>query len=182
MPKKSNMENALMPESQSRIERWTKTLTLVGAVITMAGAVVGGLWSFYTYTETKEKEFYTYFWNKKMELFLRTTNAASEMATSASLESFNKARNEYWEMFYGPLSLVEGPCVKRAMEVFSQCVPKDTLMSSDRLPMHKLKQPSYRLAVRLKEELASSWQIPFSELKLINLPDKCDYGEETICK
>lgn len=182
-----------MPESQSKFERWTKTLTLVGAVITLAGAVAGGLWSFYTYhdmkkqelklyTDTKEKEFYTSFWNKKMELFIRTTNAASEMATATSLDAFNEARNDYWEMFYGPLSLVEGPCVKRAMVVFSECVPKIPLTSSNQLPMHKLQQPSYRLAVRLQEELASSWQSPFSELKLKDLPERCNYVEEVKCR
>lgn len=182
-----------MPESQSGLERWTKTLTLAGAVITLAGAVAGGLWSFYTYhdmkkqelklyTDTKEKEFYTSFWNKKMELFLRTTNAASEMATTTSLDAFNEARDEYWEMYYGPLSLVEGPCVKRAMVVFSQCVSKEPLTSSNQLPMHELQQPSYRLAVRLKDELASSWQSPFSELKLIDRPETCNYEAEVNCR
>ena len=175
-----------MSQSLSELERWTKVLTL-------AGAVAGGIWAFYTYndtkirelelyTDTKEKEFYTSFWNKKMELFLRTTHAASAMATVESLDAFNDARREYWEMFYGALSLVEGPCVKRAMEVFSSCVPNEPLSSSDRLPMRELRQPSYRLAIRLKEELASGWQNPFSELRLTNRPPKCEYEAESACQ
>lgn len=181
-----------MPESQSRLERWTKTLTVAGAVVTLAGAVAGGLWAFYTYNDTKtreldlyadtkKKEFYGSFWNKKMEFFLRTTNAASQMATTTSVDAFNKARDEYWEMFYGPLSLVEGPCVKRAMEVFSRCVPSEPVTAASQLPMRELQQPSYRLAVRLKEELASSWLNPFSELELTERPETCDYELERSC-
>ena len=187
------MEESSMPETQSRLDRWTRSLTAAGAVMTLAGVVGGGIWAFYTYNDTKmqelqlyadtkEKEFYTSFWNKKMDLFLRTTNAASEMATATSVEDFNKARGEYWEMFYGPLSLVEGPCVKRAMEVFSECVPKEPLTSPDQLPMHGLRQPSYRLAIRLKDELAGSWQHPFSELKLTDRPETCSYDAEIGCR
>ena len=163
------------PDSYKKWELWIKILTLV--VI-----VVGGVWGYLEYTDTKEKEFYSDFWNRKMELFLRTTNAASEMATTSSAETFNEARTEYWELFYGPLSLVEGPCVKRSMEVFSRCVPKDPIDSSITLPMQTLKQPSYRLALRLKQELAKAWRKPFSELELSELPPECDFDDEVGCR
>ena len=55
-----------------------------------------------------------------MTLFQRASNSASTMATTANLEEFNNARSDFWKLFYGELSLVEGPCVKRAMVVFSQ--------------------------------------------------------------
>jgi len=168
-----------MSESQSKLERWTKTLSLAGAVLTFAGAVAGGIWAIYTYDDAKKKEFYTAFWNKKMELFVRTANAASKMATTSSLVTFNNARAEYWEMFYGPLSLVEGSCVKRAMQVFSQCVPDKPLTSPDKLPLSYLQQPSYRLAIRLKDELARSWQSPFSELT--DSTNKCGYEDDLEC-
>lgn len=46
----------------------------------------------------------------------------------------------------------------RKVELFSACFPNEPLSSSDKLPMRELRQPSYRLAIRLKEELASGWQ------------------------
>ena len=138
-------------------ELWLKTLTLIGVVI-------GAIWAYFTYTDTKQKEFYTTYWNTKLELFLETSKAASQVATATSVEDFNKARDKYWELFYGPLSLVEGDGVKKAMQVFSAHVPKEPLDSSAQLPMKSLEQPAYRLTIELKKELGQAWRDPFSEL------------------
>lgn len=150
-----------------------KTLTLFGAI----GA---GIWTFSSYIDTKEKEFYTEFWNEKMDLFQQTSNAAATMATTSDLGEFNKARSDYWKLFYGELSLVEGICVKKAMQLFSACVPTKNILNSSSLPMTNLKQPSYKLTIRLRDELAKSWEFPFSELDHTELPKRCNFEEE-IC-
>jgi hypothetical protein len=133
-----------------------KTLTLVGLVL-------GACWAFFTYMDTKEKEFYTTFWNKKLELFLEVSSAASTMATTTSAEEFNKARSKYLELFHGRLSLVEGQAVKDAMIAFSAFVLKRPLNESD-LPQTAMQQPAYQLTLALKEELGRAWQKPFEEL------------------
>jgi len=103
------------------------------------------------------------------------------MATTSSMHAFNMAREDFWELYYGPMSLVEGPCVKRAMEVFSWCVPSAPIDSTTVLPMTILRQPSYRLTVRLKLELAEGWKDPFSELHLKERPPECEYELEAGC-
>jgi hypothetical protein len=150
--------------------------------IALAGGLVGAVWAFYTYNDTKEKEYYSDFWNKKMELFALVSKSASNMATAATADSFNKARTEYWRLFFGELSLVEGPCVKRAMEVFSKCVPEAPIDEAVRLPYTKLQQPSYRLTVRLKQELGEGWHSPFSELRLRDRPAACEFEIENDCE
>ena len=117
-----------------------------------------------------------------MVLFQRTSSAASTMATTHSIDDFNRARTDYWNLFYGELSLVEGPCVKRAMEVFSQCAPTLPIDNNVQLPMRKLEQPSYRLTNRMKGELATSWEAPFSELELQERPSSCDFEKESECQ
>ena len=76
------------------------------------------IWAVFKYTDTKEKEFYTYYWNQKFELFFETRKVASQMSTTESLMEFDTARSTYFELFYGRLSLVKGDPVKPAMEKF----------------------------------------------------------------
>ena len=142
-----------------RWELWVKSLTF-------AAAVFAGIWAVYTYKDTKQEEFYSTFWDKKLELFLQTSASASKMATTTSIEQFNQARTQYWELFFGPLSLVEGPCVKLAMEKFASQVPREPATESTELPQNSLRQPSYRLTRELQKELSRAWENPFSELEI----------------
>ena len=131
--------------------------------LTFCGLVIAAIWAYHTYTDTKEKEFYSVFWNQKLSLYLETSAAASTMGTTESVEKFNQARTKYWELFFGRLSLVEGENVKHAMETFSKFVPRSVVTQSD-LPIVTLQQPSYQLTLSLKQELGKSWREPFGEL------------------
>jgi hypothetical protein len=103
-------------DKATRWDFWLKTLALLGGII----AAVSG---YITYTDTKEKEFYTTYWNKKLEFFIETSKAASTMATTTDIDQFYSARADYWELFYGRLSLVEGDAVKKAMMEFAPLIP-----------------------------------------------------------
>lgn len=149
----ANAELKNMTTAQ-RWELWLKALTLVGAII-------AGWWTYQTYTETKEREFYTTYWNRKLELFLNTSQHASTLATTTDPEAFRTARANYLELFYGRLSLVEGESVKQAMMAFIPLIPAGDPPS---LPLKELEQPSYQLTLKLKQELVDSWKNPFSEL------------------
>jgi hypothetical protein len=139
----------------TRWELWLKTLAIIGGI---AAAV----WGYFTYTDTKEKEFYTEYWNQKFVLFQDTSKAAATLATTTSPEQFRKAREEYFELFFGRLSLVEGDRVKKAMERFAAEVPRG---DPPALPVNSLKQPAYQLTIELKKELSQAWKKPFSELE-----------------
>lgn len=161
-----------MKDSHKAWELWIKALTL-------SVAVFGGIAAYLQYIDTKEKEFYSTFWNQKSDFFIRTSRAASIMATTHSVDEFNAARAEYWELFFGPLSMVEGLCVKEAMKAYSTCIPKIPIESSDELPMAHLEQPTYRLTIRLKDELGKAWKDPFGELDISQaVPDRCNFPPE----
>ena len=153
------------------MELWIKGLTL-------GGVLLGSVWAYVQYIDTKEKEFYSTYWNHKLDLFVRVSRSAAIMSTTNSVEEFNAARAEYWQLFYGPLSLVEGTCVKNAMIAYSKCVPKRAIESSLSLPMDYMQQPAYRLTVRLKDELGKGWKAPFAELELRKGSGQCDFSLE----
>jgi hypothetical protein len=131
--------------------------------LTIIGVVIAALWAYHTYSDTKEKEFYSTFWNAKLSLFLETSAAASTMATTESVKDFNEARKKYRELFFGRLSLVEGNSTKQAMELFFSTVPVGTVDQSS-LPFTSMEQPAYQLTLSLKQELGHAWQTPFGEL------------------
>ena len=113
-------------------------------VLTLAMAAFAAIWGYFTYTDTKEKEFYTYYWNKKLSLFLETSAAASVMATTTSREEFEKARAKYWELYYGRLSLVEGVQVKNAMKSFAKEISRAAPFAAAWRRLSKLQQPLTR--------------------------------------
>ena len=135
-------------------ELWLETLTL-------AGALIAAIWAIYVYSDTKQKEFYAAFWNKKMELYIGVSEAASILATTESVEEFQKARSIYWAYFYGRLSVVEDESVKRAMQTFAGTFPAEGVPQG--LPLGN-GDDAYRLAVALKSDLVQSWKRPFREL------------------
>lgn len=141
--------------NESKWELWLKTLTLIGAL-------VAALWSIYVYQDTREKEFYSSFWNKKMELYIGVSEAASTLATTDSPKAFAEAQAAYWGYFYGRLSVVEDETVKNAMQVFSSNVPETGI--PPKLPIGK-GQEAYALAIALKRNLLESWRHPFQELE-----------------
>lgn len=140
-----------------------KIAELVLKGLTLIGAVFAAIWAYHTYTDTKEKEFYSVFWNKKLSLFLETSSAAATMATTESIDEFNNARTKYLELFFGRLSLIEGDAVKNAMESFSYNVPTGSVQK-EQLPLISLQKPAYELTIALKRELGIAWQNPFGEL------------------
>ena len=51
----------------------------------------------------------------KSELFAQAARAAATMATSSSAPDVQKAIEEFWLLYWGPLTLIEGPEVEAAM-------------------------------------------------------------------
>lgn len=156
-------------------------LQLCLKALTLVGALLAAIWTVGVYFDSKEKEYYTEFWNTKMTLFQKTSKVVSIMTTTTNINKFNEARAAYWELFYGELSLVEGECVKQAMIKFSSCVPNTEIDESTNLPFRKMEQPAYVLSIQLKTELANAWEKPFSELSLDKAPEECVYHKEKAC-
>jgi hypothetical protein len=141
--------------TESILELWLKAATL-------GSALIAALWTVHIYSDTKEKEFYSSFWNKKMELYIGVSEAASTLATTESSDEFVKARATFWGFYYGRLSVVEDDTVKKAMQTFAGHFPEKGIPAN--LPLNK-GQEAYALALALKADLVQSWKRPFRELE-----------------
>lgn len=136
---------------------WDVGLKFVGLV---AGAL-GAAWAIYAYVDTKKKEFYGAFWRKKLDLYVEVSALASRLVTTKSADSYAAAYQEYFEFFYGRLSVVEGDAVISAMQRFAGQLPRD---ATGKLPLNDLRDQAYLLSLALKSDLFDSWRMPFQEL------------------
>lgn len=149
-------------------EVWDVTLKSLALI----GAVIGAIWTVHVYSDTKKKEFYSAFWNKKMELYIAVSEAASIVATTESKEEFVKNRAIFWGFFFGRLSVVEGESVKEAMQEFTAYFPRTGLPR--KLPLDAGQQ-AYALSIALQRDLLKSWEHPFGELTT-HLPNSSSSG------
>ena len=75
--------------------------------------ILGALWTAWTYFDKKETEFHKTFWDAQLKLYLEATDTASKIA---NLPQTDKVRTDaverFWQLFYGPLHVVEDNDVK----------------------------------------------------------------------
>lgn len=127
-------------------------------ILGLAGVFVGFLIGFYQYKDAKEKEFYSHFWNLRLDTYAEVSEAAANIATASTMEDAKDSRRKFWEYFYGPMSLVEDNSVKKAMETFGRELKK--IESTNGKPSD-LEQASYRLSLALRNSLRNTWSRPF---------------------
>ena len=132
---------------------------------TLIGGAFAGVYAYRTYRDTKKVEYYRVFWNRKLELFLETSQAAAAMAMAQSPTEYSSARQNYFLLFFGRLSLVEGPKVKDAMVKFAKSIPPNDLKTFPFTPdqQSKLQDNAYELTIEMRNELISAWPEPFTE-------------------
>lgn len=110
------------------------------------------------YRDTKQKEFYSELWNRRLATYEDASNAAALVAISASLESSERHRRDFWRLFYGPMSLIEDDAVKKAMENFGSLLSQ---AEAGEKRLAELKQPAYKLTLVLRDSLKRTWDRPF---------------------
>jgi hypothetical protein len=95
----------------SRSSRLLGYLPLLIAV----GGILVGVWQ---YRETKRAEFRQRFWEAQLALYQDATEAAAAIANARDLDAVADARTRFWQLYWGPLSMIEHPEVERAMIAF----------------------------------------------------------------
>ena len=138
----------------SEYETYDILIKAVGALVVLIGVPLGLV----KYFDTKRKEFYARFWDKRLEYYLRASKAASSIAVSRSDDNSDAARRDFWQLFFGEMSVVEDESVKEAMQSFGGDLE---LAKAGGKPYSALEQPAYRLSLACRESLRSSWNRPF---------------------
>ncbi|MBY3109534.1 hypothetical protein HFO68_34285 [Rhizobium laguerreae] len=103
------------------------------------------------------------FLQKQLELGFETSEVAARLASETDATKWEAARQRFWQLYWGPLSIVEDPSVEAEMVNLGGLVPKAPSPSSD-LPMTSLQGPSYRLAHAIRQLTLTQWEIDLPAL------------------
>ena len=133
----------------------------------MSAALAAGafLWGVIQYTTTRREEFRRHFWDQQFALYQEATGAAAEIAMAPHIDSVKAARQRFWVLYWGKLSMVEHPEVERAMIAFgqklSECESGADTTCFAILPgkeVTPLRRHAYDLAHCAQQSLSKTWQ------------------------
>lgn len=142
----------------SRVESSLKILSAV-----LAGSAFA--WGVVQYNATRREEFRRHFWDQQFALYQEAAGAAAEIAMATDLNAAAAARNRFWILYWGKLSMVEHREVEVAMIAFgrklSECEAGTDATCFSPTPgsvQSELRQHAFRLAHCAQLSLSKTWQ------------------------
>jgi len=136
------------------IEKKPRDLTPWVTLLTVLVAAVGIYFSVGEFNEQQKASFQQKYWEKQAEIYGKACDAAASISAGEELSQIEKERKTFKTLYWGSMSIVEHPEVKKAMNDF---------MMSLQLWEDKKKKPqdidklSYRLAVCCRKSLRKTW-------------------------
>ena len=131
------------------------------------GTIGAGIWQFREDSKRRadnaQFEARKPFLVKQMELCFQASEAASTLASSTNPEDWQRAKETFWVLYWGPLSIVETPLsgerrpVEEQMVVFGRELER--LQDNPTLPVKSLEQRSLKLAHKCRDLIFDSWEI-----------------------
>ncbi len=152
---------------------------IIAKMLTLAALLGGGWWTLYSYFDAEKQKVNSTFWNTRMTLYVRTSEAAAAIAAADTPAQVTKELTEFWTLYHGPMSVFEDDAVKKKMEHFSGFVrafqgegstetgaitKPVNLVITDLSPaqLHqKKKDAAGDLTAAMRTSLSTSWSKPF---------------------
>lgn len=94
-------------------------------LIKLAGGVLVALGAFFgarQYSDTRKRELYGHFWNERMRVYLVAADAAARCRHRADTMEGEKARQDFFNLYHGQMSVIEDRLVNDAMEKFAELI------------------------------------------------------------
>ena len=118
-----------MAESGGKLENRLKVLDVVfkgvSTLILVTGAIVG-LLQYLDHSRLervqRQKDLNTLLYKTQMDLYLDATDITAKFSQSSTSQEADTSRKEFWQLYYGKLSIVENDRVKEAMIDFGRAV------------------------------------------------------------
>ena len=130
-------------------------------IIVAAIPVTVGLTQYYL---TRQTEFRKRFWEEQLVLYREATDAAAEIAIALDLKASATAREKFWKLYWGKLSMVEDKGVERAMVSFGTALGKCEAGTDAECfgvveggTVTELRKAAYTLAHCARFSLAMTW-------------------------
>lgn len=158
---------------------WTAHLDLFLKILSGAVALAAFLWGVHTYQITSQRTAAAPFYDKQLKLYFAASEAAATLASSSEPLAWRAARDKFWMLYWGPLSMVEDisaratthplspsepPTVEEAMKLFGgYLLAVEANLPPSGIPTDQqretLQPRSYWLAHRLRDSMRASWPI-----------------------
>jgi hypothetical protein len=135
---------------------WAATGTIVAALVAAFVAVIQAI---PTWRQANKRPFL----QKQLEVCFQVQDVAARLASEVNPEEWEKARSEFWRLYWGALCLVESPDVEAAMVNLGQLVPREKVLNPT-LPMTILQRPSYELAHAARDLILGCWEAKLGEV------------------
>jgi hypothetical protein len=138
-----------------------KTLAaLIALVGVLSAAVLSLYWNFRSAKSGRQLPFL----NKQLEYCFEAVELAGKLAALEDKVQWELAKSRFFQLFWGPLAVVENDDVATAMALLALKI--DGAGSS--LPAHSLQAPALGLAHEVRKLLIKSWKI--KDLNLVLEP------------
>ncbi len=159
---------------------WLPRLDLGLKILSGLVALAAFLWGVHTYQVTSQRTAAAPFYDKQITLYFEASQAAATLASTSDRVAWNAARDQFWMLYWGPLSMVEDistgatttrplapnepPTVEEAMKLFGgYLLAVEANLPSTGIPTdpqrETLQPPSYWLAHRLRDSMRASWPV-----------------------
>jgi len=99
------------------------------------------------------------FEGERLALYVEASSAAATLATSNDPKALEKANQDFWRLYWGPLALVEDQPVEKSMVVFGRCLQDRKTCDGG-----QAQQLALQLAYACRDSLAASWKVELGEL------------------
>jgi hypothetical protein len=100
----------------------------------------------------RERELFKPLWQRQIALYFEASGVAATIATTTNNAKRDAAVERFWQLYQGPLVIVESKGVSGAMVNFGRC-----LDGSEECLGQELGQRSKALATQVQESLSNSW-------------------------
>jgi hypothetical protein len=111
-------------------------------------------------TAAREMELRKPLWERQLTLGVDASTTAATIATTDDDRERKKAQDHFWQLYYGPLVIVESKEISAAMQEFGKCLRPEGNYTDEE--MSTMKSLSLALASAVQRSLRD-WDIPLSD-------------------
>lgn len=139
-------------------ENRARSIDAICKIVTALAIAGAAIWAVTSYRISRADQIQTEgiqarqpFFEKRLELYIEVTTAASTIASSTDPAEVLKAKAEFWRLYWGPLRVVDELPVESSATFFGDCLNDASKCTPN------IKQMSFDLAHKCSDSMISSW-------------------------
>ena len=132
--------------------------TIAGLVMGF-GTILAGIWQF---RQASKQSAMTPYLEKRLELYEQATRVAGLLCSSRDPEKIERATEEFWMLYFGPMALVEDSEVEKAMVEFGYALTAH--VDELRRSKDQISKSALSLAVACRDSVSESWKLDLTPL------------------